>query len=267
MNTDTDIDILFTELSNFNMNILTNYTQGILYDKAPKILKGNIFISNNNTHINIKNVKNIINYPEIFEYLQQFKSIVFSYCGNFATKLHEGLEKLVVTNIALYSENYDYLPSTLKVLIIYDDNLISIDHLPSSLEVLGIFSYVSLNNLPPNLRILRISYYQSYVDNNNIQNNIDNNIDNIPDSIEILILENIEYITYKIQKLPKMLKNIYLFNSDSTENDDDFNFEEKLDNIIPDKTIIPENTNIEFIKTDTEMYDELCSNFHNLFGY
>lgn len=120
-----------------------------------------------------------------------------------------------------FNQPINNLPNTLKKIFLgtYFDQ--SVDYLPNSLETLE-FCELSdfnqhLNNLPSNLKVLSIN------------GNYQQDLDNLPDSIEILkigviqsgdrfyrfddgwVIEKEEYFKKKIGKIPKNLKEFYIF--------------------------------------------------------
>lgn len=243
---------------------LSDYKKNKLYDSAPKDLEWKMSIRKNNTHIDINFVNNISNNDKILEYLKNFTSISFYYCSNFANKLHEGLNKLYIFNHHhIYEkknnyEKYDNLPSTLKVLKIFSNNYDCIDNLPQNLEFLSLFGHVSLDNLPENLRVIKICYsYDTEIKQYGI--------DNLPDSIENIILDNIIYINFKINKLPKSLKNIYMINSDDIGYG--YDFTKNINLLLPDKSILPANSKITYVEDNSKLYNDLVNYSEKFFGY
>ena len=227
-----------------------------LIDLAPEEIKTKIHINQSmpDNKLVITHVNDISNNFEILNFLKNFCNIAFDYCVNCLGNLHEGVKYL--TFYGEHYEDFSTLPSTLIALYVYGLYKHNIDNLPqNTLKILSVNGNISLNNLPSSIEILKICYFMNLI--------IHDEIDNIPDSVKYLFLENINNITFYINKLPKSIKKIYLINDKFIREDEDINFfKSKLRGI--DLNDFP---NLAIIETDAELYDDYKYHFMETLVY
>lgn len=176
----------------------------------PELIYG---LDSNNFVVLGSNTYEYKNDIRIIEMIKTYKKVAFDDDFNSSVDfLPDGVEEIILG--AIFNKPIENLPQTLKKLVIKKYNGIgqalfnqSLEHLPSGLETLELDycnfyghtngSYCSntilnsLNNLPPNLKNLKLQ-----------TNNRNLNINNIPDTVENLYLKEFNYII----KLPKNLK-------------------------------------------------------------
>ena len=188
--------------------------------------------------------------------------------------LPNNIVKITFQFFDLYSRNMtkpsnlkmDNLSHSLKELFIYGEYYGFLDMLPSGLEKLYIekFTGSNLNNLPNNLKYLKVEYYLAKEQITCFPQNLkelcftkffNQDISHLPDSVEILEL-GISF-ERRITKLPDMLK--YLKIGDVYHNDNN-NFSSSLEDVIPESIIsisIFTHSVEEFIKNNKKLDDDI----------
>ena len=200
---DDDDKILKSKLDNFiiknnNSNLLFTISRDYLYS-----IHNNVIILNN--------INNLNNEDDILQHFSKYHTIGFNNCENCYNKIPPGVKYLLI-HLYTYEESLDNLPYTILVfnLLISNSNKIhQINNIPEGIIYLTVSGNFDITLIPNTVKHLCIKYYTLLKKCDTVSNSINC----IHDNIEILYLQFPEIINFKIIKLPKSLKKIYLIHS------------------------------------------------------
>ena len=235
------------------------------YKDIPEALKPFVDISHDEREILYFSVADIddnnkcidvLNSPHVMEFINKFTSIEIDCLDTkIINKLSNNVEIL-----SIYLDNsidLSALPPIKKLAIntSYKVKGQTLDFLPESVKILIAPGDINFDNLP-NIEKIHIKYKKN--------TEIQSGIDSLPDSTKLISLENIEYINFYINKFPKSLTDLYIFNYNLHLSKDDIQniFISKLKNLSIDD--IPNFVIITIHGEDHDTYEYIYNVKHNL---